>query len=86
MATISNVGFGGALILGALLLAPVAARADCAADIKKMAAAVDGVKEKRTKELLAFDVQRAKQELNEGDEDECKEAMDHAKTLVAPSK
>ena len=86
MTSISNVGSAAALILGALLLAPAAARADCAADVAKISAAVNSVQDVRTKELLAFDVQRAKKELNEGDADECQEAMDHAKTLLAPPK
>jgi hypothetical protein len=69
-----------------LLLPAHPARADCAADISAVAARLPGIENDRTKELVAFDLKRARQELAEGDEDECQEAMDHAHSLLDATK
>lgn len=65
----------------ALLLAP-AALADCKGDVAALQPQVDSAPAGRTKELLAFDLKRARQELFEGDEDECHEAVEHARKLL----
>ncbi len=64
-----------------LLLAP-AALADCRSDVAALRPQVDSAPAGRTKELLAFDLKRARQELTEGDEDECHEAVEHAQKLL----
>ena len=65
----------------AFLVAP-AARADCKSDVAALRPQVDRAPAGRTKELLAFDLKRAGQELVEGDEDECQEAVGHARELL----
>ncbi len=70
-----------AFLPAALLLAP-AARADCQGDVAALRPQVDSAPAGRIKELLAFDLKRARQELVEGDEDECREAVDHARKLL----
>ena len=64
-----------------LLLAP-AALADCQGDVAALRPQVDSAPVSRIKELLAFDLKRARQELTEGDEDECHEAVEHAQKLL----
>ncbi len=65
----------------ALLVAP-AAHADCKSDVAALRPQVDSAPAGRTKELLAFDLKRARQELVEDDEDECHEAVEHAQKLL----
>lgn len=65
-----------------LALSANAAWADCTAEMEGVAARLDSIKEERIKQLVEFDLKRAKKELAEGDADECQEAMDHAKQLL----
>lgn len=65
----------------ACLAAPTAL-ADCRGDVAALQPQVDSAPAGRTKELLAFDLKRARQELIEGDEDECREAVEHARKLL----
>lgn len=74
-----------AIALAALIAPLVAAgvaRADCKQDVADLQPQVDQAQPGRTKELLAFDLKRAQRELGEGDEDECQEAVDHARKLL----
>jgi len=79
-----------ALILILLPLAGAHAagkRGDCAGcekgqtEAAKQAADFHG--EARIKQLIDADLQRSEKELNEGDADECIEALDHARKLIA---
>lgn len=69
-------------LFASALLAASAARADCQSDIKALAPRTEKVADTRTKQLVSFDLQRARRELAEGDEDECQEAVDHARSLL----
>ena len=71
-----------AFCAAAALLAGRAALADCRTDVAALGPQVEKVPASRTKELLAFDMKRARQELGEGDEDECNEAVEHAHKLL----
>ena len=71
-----------ALALAPVLLGAPAALADCRADVAALRPKVDTVSDARQKQLLEFDLKRARQELGEGDEDECHEAVDHASKLL----
>ncbi len=51
------------------------------AEVAKQAAAFQG--EDRIRQLIAADLTRAQKELYEGDADECVEALDHARKLIA---
>ena len=62
-------------------LGPVA-HADCRGDVTALRPQVDKVSDDHTKQLLEFDLKRARQELGEGDEDECHEAVEHAQKLL----
>ena len=64
---------------GALALLPRAALADCAAGIAALQPQVEQVSQGRQRELLDFDLKRARKELGEG---ECQEALDHAGKLL----
>lgn len=68
--------------VGLAFLAAPAALADCKGDVAALRPQVDGAPAGRTKELLAFDLKRARQEMVEGDEDECHEAVEHARKLL----
>jgi hypothetical protein len=68
--------------VGLILLSAPAALADCRSDVAALQPRVDSAPAGRTKELLAFDLKRARQELGEGDEDECHEAVEHAQNLL----
>ncbi len=57
--------------------------ADCQTRIDSLAAKVSQVEPERKRELVAYDVKRATQELAEGDEDECLEAVGHGEGLIA---
>ena len=57
--------------------------AGCQARIDALAGKVDQVEVERTRQLVAFDIKRAAQELDEGDEGECLEAVEHAEGLIA---
>jgi hypothetical protein len=50
-------------------------------EVAKQAADFHG--EARIKQLIDADLQRSEKELNEGDADECIEALDHARKLIA---
>jgi hypothetical protein len=65
-----------------LAAAPAAVHADCRSDLAELQPQVDKAEAGRTKELLAFDLQRARRELGEGDQAECSEAADHARKLL----
>ena len=71
-----------ALALAPVLLAAPAALADCRADVAALRPEVDKVSDNHQKQLLEFDLKRARQELGEGDEDECREAVEHANKLL----
>jgi len=70
------------LATAALVLAPAATRADCRSDVSNLQPQVDRMEAGRIKDLAAFDLRRARQELGEGDEDECREAVEHARKLL----
>ncbi len=65
-----------------MALLPVAAAADCGRDIAALQPQVEQVAAGRQRELLDFDLKRARKELAEGDEAECQEAADHAGKLL----
>ncbi len=79
---------------GLLALLPRAALAGCAEEIAALKPKVEQVAPGRQRELLDFDLKRARKELNEADEKrarnasagtderECQEALDHAGTLL----
>ncbi len=79
---------------GALALLPHAALAGCAAGITALQPQVEQVPQGRQRELLDFDLKRARKELGEAnekrasnasadtDESECQEALDHAGKLL----
>ena len=83
-----------AAAFGSLALLPRAALADCAAEIAALQPQVEQVPQGRQRELLDFDLKRARKELGEADEKrarnasaetderECQEALDHAGTLL----
>ncbi len=73
--------YAAVALLPAALLAP-AARADCQGDVAALRPQVESAPAGRIKELLAVDLKRARQELTEGDEDECHEAVEHARKLL----
>jgi len=50
-------------------------------EVAKQAATFQG--EDRIKQLIDADLTRAQKELDEGDADECVEALDHARKLIA---
>lgn len=51
------------------------------ADVARQAAGFHG--EDRIKQLIDADLTRAQKEFDEGDADECLEALDHARKLIA---
>ena len=57
--------------------------ADCQGRIDALAGKIDQVEPERTRQLVAYDIKRATNELGEGDEDECLEAVEHAEGLIA---
>ena len=71
---------GSAVWLG--VFAGGAARADCQEDVAALQPQVEKAQAGRTKQLLEFDLKRAKQEFAEDDEDECRAAVDHARKLL----
>ena len=58
------------------------ARADCQDDVAALQPQVETAAAGRTKQLLTFDLKRARQELADGDQDECRAAVDHARRLL----
>lgn len=54
----------------------------CRARVDEVAKRLDGVTDARTRRLVEFDLQSARDELGEGDEDECNEAIEHALGLL----
>ena len=89
---LSVLAFAGGF--GPLALLPRAASAACAAEIAALQPQVEKVPQGRQRELLDFDLKRARKELGEADEKrarnasaetderECQEALDHAGTLL----
>jgi hypothetical protein len=74
---------GAALILAAMGAPSAGAAPQCVDEMQAVAAKIPGIPDARIRDLATFDIQRAKRELAEGDEDECQEAIDHAKELIA---
>ena len=73
-----------AVAAAALLACGVStARADCGSDIQRMLAQVTRVGDARVRKLVQFDIERARREADEGDADECEEAVEHADKLLA---
>jgi len=70
------------LAAGLAAAAPAAVHADCRSGLAELQPQVGKAEAGRTKELLAFDLQRARRELGEGDEAECGEAVEHARKLL----
>ena len=64
------------------VFAGAAAWADCQDDVAALQPQVETAAAGRTKQLLTFDLKRARQELAEGDQDECQAAVDHARRLL----
>lgn len=72
-----------ALVAALMMSAAGVARADCASDIQRIQAQVGKVGDARVKRMAQFDVERARREAGEGDDDECQEAVEHADKLLA---
>ena len=64
------------------MVAGGAAWADCQDDVAALQPQVEMAAAGRTKQLLTFDLKRARQELADGDQDECQAAVDHAGRLL----
>ena len=69
------------VLLGAWLIAAPAAR-DCKGRVEQLRPRGEAIPDARIRELFQFDLKRAQQELAEGDEDECAEAVGHAAQLL----
>ncbi len=70
----------------AVVLAAGVARADCTSDITRLKASSQTVANPQVRKLVEFDITRALKEAGEADDDECKEAIDHADKLMASAK
>ena len=63
-----------------LIAAPPAG--DCRGRIEELRPRSGTIQDARIRELFQFDLKRAEQELAEGDQDECAEAVGHAAQLL----
>ena len=78
-----RLGVAVVLAAGALWAArPSVARADCETQLQALEQQAAAAPAARTRQLVQYDVDRARKESAEGDEGECQEAIDHATRLL----
>jgi hypothetical protein len=79
----SGIGIFALLVCA---FASTPARADCEKGIAALTASIAQVSDTKLKAMLQTDLRRAQVELWEFDEEECADALDHAKRLLSTAK